>query len=137
MSLRKNCFARTQASQLALLFAMPVGMAALLVDTHASAASLTAVSGWQQGTEPSWVSAYEYVPANFKAGNPILVLVHYCSGNAQGIFQEAQNGGMVTLADQKGILLVVPQTSQNCWMWRPRRPSRTTAAATPEPSSTR
>ena len=44
-------------------------------------------SGWQVGTEPSWVSMYWYVPDNLPANAPVIVLVHYCSGNAQGIFE--------------------------------------------------
>ena len=68
------------------------------------------------GTEPSNVSMYEYAPDGLPANAPVLVLVHYCSGNASGIFGEAQSGGIVTQADQKKILLlVVPQTSCNCW----------------------
>ena len=58
---------------------------------------------------------YWYVPDNLPANAPVIVLVHYCSGNAQGIFGEAQSGGIITQADQKKILLVVPQTSRNCW----------------------
>jgi poly(hydroxyalkanoate) depolymerase family esterase len=90
--------------------------AGLLLSAPASAASLQQVpSGWQVGTEPNWVSMYWYVPDNLPANAPVLVLVHYCSGNAQGIFGQAQSGGIVSQADQKKILLVVPQTSRNCW----------------------
>jgi acetylxylan esterase len=98
-------------------FAASIAICAGLVASNpASAASLQQVpSGWQMGTEPSWVSMYWYVPDNLPANAPVLVLVHYCSGNAQGIFGQAQSGGIVTQADQKKILLVVPQTSRNCW----------------------
>jgi len=90
--------------------------AGLLASAPASAASLTMVpSGWQMGSEPSNVSMYWYVPDGLPANAPVLVLVHYCSGNAAGIFGEAQSGGIITQADQKKILLVVPQTSRNCW----------------------
>ena len=108
----KNGFRRL-ASRLAWRFAAPVALCAgLLASAPASAASLAQVpSGWQVGTEPSWVSMYWYVPDNLPANAPVLVLVHYCSGNAQGIFGQAQSGGIVTQADQKKILLVVPQTS--------------------------
>ena len=112
----KNGFRRL-ASRLVGRFAAPVALCAgLLASAPASAASLAQVpSGWQNGAEPSWVSMYRYVPDNLPAGAPVLVLVHYCSGNAQGIFGQAQSGGIVTQADQKKILLVVPQTSRNCW----------------------
>jgi poly(hydroxyalkanoate) depolymerase family esterase len=98
-------------------FAAPLAICAgLLVSAPAFAASLAQVpSGWQVGTEPNWVSMYRYVPDNLPANAPVLVLVHYCSGNAQGIFGQAQSGGIVAQADQKKILLVVPQTSRNCW----------------------
>ena len=112
----KNGFSRL-ASRLAWRFAAPVALCAgLLASAPASAATMTQVpSGWQVGTEPSWVSMYWYVPDNLPANAPVIVLVHYCSGNAAGIFGEAQSGGIITQADQKKILLVVPQTSRNCW----------------------
>jgi poly(hydroxyalkanoate) depolymerase family esterase len=116
MSLRENYLGRTGVSRLALLCAAAVGFASLLFDTPASAAALTKVpSGWQQGTEPTWVSMYEYVPDTVPPGAPILVIVHFCAGRASNIFSQATQGGIVTLADQKGILLVVPETAQNCW----------------------
>src|SRR6185503_1934699 len=117
MSASNNVLHRVLASRLVRRFAAPLAICAgLLVSTPASAASLTQVpSGWQVGTEPSWVSMYWYVPDNLPANAPVLVLVHYCSGNAQGIFGQAQTGGIVAQADQKKILLVVPQTTRNCW----------------------
>ncbi len=115
MSPSKTSFARTRTSRLALLFAVPIAMATLLVEREASAAVSGPISGWQKGTEPTWVSMYEYVPATLKPNAPILVIVHYCSGNAAGIMNQATKGGMVAAADQFGFLLVVPQTSRNCW----------------------
>src|SRR5262245_57647990 len=102
MSLRKNGFPGTQASRLARLFAAPMAFGAcLLIGAPASAASLAGpISGWQKGNEPSWVSMYEYVPANLAANSPLLVLVHYCSGNAAGVFGEAQGGGIIAAADK-------------------------------------
>jgi len=105
-------------SRFASLLAAPVALcASLLAGAPASAASLTQVSsGWQVGTEPSWVQMYWYVPDGLPANAPVLVLMHYCGGNAQGIFGQAQSGGIVTLADQKKILLVVPSlVNRNCW----------------------
>ena len=113
MSPRKNGFLR--ASRLASLFAPIAIGASLLASAPASAASLVQVTGWQMGSEPSNVSMYEYAPDGLPANAPVLVLVHYCSGNAQGIFNEANGGGIVTEANNKKILLVVPQTSRNCW----------------------
>ena len=114
----KNGFLRARASRLAWLFAAPVALClGLLASTPARAASLVQVpSGWQNGAEPSWVSMYWYVPDNTPAGAPIIVLVHYCSGNASGIFSQATSGGIVSNADQKKIILVVPSlTNRNCW----------------------
>ena len=91
-------------------------VAACLSAAPARAAALAGpISGWQKGSEPSWVSMYEYVPSNLAANAPILVLVHYCGGNAAGVMGEAQGGGLVAAADKYGFLIVVPQTSQNCW----------------------
>jgi poly(hydroxyalkanoate) depolymerase family esterase len=73
------------------------------------------ITGWQKGGEPTWTSMYEYVPPNLAPNAPILVHVHYCSGNAPKAFQEAQGGQVVAAADKYGFLMVVPQTSQNCW----------------------
>jgi len=115
MSPRENCLGRAWASRLGLLFGIPMGLASLLVDAPASAALTQVPSGWQQGTEPSWVSMYEYVPATLQPGAPIIVIVHFCAGGAQNIFAQATSGGIVKLADEKGILLVIPQTAQNCW----------------------
>src|SRR5437763_9578007 len=116
LSPRKTHAPTTLASRLARLFAAPAVLCAgLLASAPASAASLVSVTGWQMGSEPSNVSMYEYAPDGLPAGAPVLVLVHYCSGNAQGIFGEAQSGGIVSQADSKKILLVVPQTSRNCW----------------------
>ncbi len=116
MSLPNNCIGRARVRRLALLAGISMGFASILIDAPASAASLASVpSGWQQGTEPSWVTMYEYVPDNLQPGASVIVLVHFCSGRAQNIFQQATTGGIVALADQKGILLIVPQTSQNCW----------------------
>jgi poly(hydroxyalkanoate) depolymerase family esterase len=95
---------------------MPLAMSCLLPGAPASAASLTGpISGWQKGTEPTWVSMFEYVPANLAPNPPILVLIHYCGGNAAGVLAEAQGGGIVAAADKDGFLMVVPQTAQNCW----------------------
>src|SRR6186997_2849430 len=77
-----------------LLVSLPVALftGLLAASAPASAASLTSVpSGWQVGTEPTWTSMYWYVPDGLPAG------------------------AIITQADQKKILLVVPQTSRNCW----------------------
>jgi poly(hydroxyalkanoate) depolymerase family esterase len=96
--------------------------ASLLASAPASALSMSGpVTGWQQGTEPSYITMYEAVPANLAANAPILVVVHYCGGNASGILGEASgNGGtstsMASKADSEGFLVVLPQLNgRNCW----------------------
>jgi acetylxylan esterase len=92
--------------------AIAIGM---LAAAPARAASLSGpITGWASGV-PSTISMYEYVPAKLAAKPPILVVSHYCSGNAAGVFGEAQGGGIVAAADQYGFLMIFPQTSNNCW----------------------
>ncbi|HEV8549760.1 MAG TPA: PHB depolymerase family esterase [Polyangiaceae bacterium] len=87
----------------------------LLTAPDADAAKLTGpVTGWASGV-PSYISMYEYVPDKPAENPPILVVAHYCGGNAQGVFGEAQGGGIVAAADQYGFIMVFPQTSNNCW----------------------
>lgn len=88
----------------------------LFTSGTASAASLQGpVSGWEQGTEPSNMSMHLYVPDNPAPNPPILVVLHYCGGNAGNVFSQSQGGGIVSLADQQGFILLIPQTSRNCW----------------------
>jgi acetylxylan esterase len=109
-------FARVLSARTSLLFALPTVCASLLASSPASAASLAGpVEGWKVGTEPSWVSMFVYVPDAPAANPPILVVVHFCSGNAPSVFNQARDGGMVAAADAQGFIMVVPQTSQNCW----------------------
>jgi poly(hydroxyalkanoate) depolymerase family esterase len=98
------------------LIAAALASALELASGGASAASIQGpIKGWEQGTEPSWVSMYIYVPDAVAPKPPILVTVHFCSGNAQGIFQQAKSGGMVAAADQYGFIMLLPQTTNNCW----------------------
>lgn len=89
---------------------------ALLTSSPARAApSLSGpIAGWASGV-PTYISMYEYVPANVAANPPILVVSHYCGGNAAGVFGEAQGGGIVAASDKYGFVMIFPQTSNNCW----------------------
>jgi acetylxylan esterase len=101
-----------RATKLVVVFCLA---SCLLVARRAGAAALSGpISGWASGV-PSYVSMYEYVPSNLAANPPILVVSHYCGGNAAGVFGEAQTGGIVAAADQYGFVMVFPQTSNNCW----------------------
>jgi acetylxylan esterase len=73
------------------------------------------VAGYTTANVPSDVSMYEYVPAKPAASPPVLVVAHYCGGNAAGMFGIASGGGLVAAADKYGFLMVFPQTSNNCW----------------------
>ncbi len=64
---------------------------------------------------PATASMYIYVPDKLAAKPPILVLAHFCSGTASAVFGQAQGGGLIKAADQYGFIVVVPQTSNNCW----------------------
>jgi len=82
---------------------------------NANAASLQAVSSWGASGVPSYISMYIYVPDKLATDPPILVVNHYCGGNASGVFGEAQGGGIVSAADKYGFIMIFPQTSNNCW----------------------
>jgi len=112
MSSRKSALSR-----LAWLLAAPLALgASLLASPSASAQSMTQVTGWQMGTEPSYITMYEHVPPKLATNAPILVVIHYCGGNAQGILGEASGGGIITTADNLGVLIVAPQLNgRNCW----------------------
>src|SRR4051794_14209105 len=103
------------------LFVFCTGVLVALAAPSAHAASLTAVSNWQGGVSlPSDVSMYVYVPAKVATKPPVLTLIHYCGGNAQSVFGQAQGGGLVAAADQYGFIMVVPSNgglngSGRCW----------------------
>ncbi|KAA9372899.1 esterase, partial [Microbispora cellulosiformans] len=80
-----------------------VGM--LLAARPAAAASLTRITGF--GTNPTNLNMYLYVPDRVAARPALLVLVHYCSGSASGIFN-GNGHDYVTAADRYGYIIVVP-----------------------------
>jgi poly(hydroxyalkanoate) depolymerase family esterase len=64
------------------------------------------------GTNPTNLNMYVYVPAKLAAKPALLVLVHYCSGSASGVF----NGGghdYVTAADRYGYVIVLPEATRS------------------------
>ena len=88
---------------------------AVLAAAPAEAASLQKVNDWGASGVPSTASMYIYVPDKLATKPPILVLAHYCGGTASAVFGQAQTGGIVKAADQYGFIMVVPQTTNNCW----------------------
>lgn len=68
------------------------------------------------GSNPTRLNMYIYVPTRLAAKPALLVLVHYCSGSASGIF----NGGghdYVTAANRYGFVIVLPEATRsgNCF----------------------
>jgi acetylxylan esterase len=96
--------------------AVPATVAAVaLTALGVRAAPSGPVAGYTTANVPGYVSMYEYVPAKPAASPPVLVVAHYCGGNAAGMFGIASGGGLVAAADKYGFLMVFPQTSNNCW----------------------
>lgn len=101
-----------------LLVASGVVGVTLLGGSPAHAASLQNVEQsvwWQDVTGlPSYVNMYLYVPDQLIASPPIVVAPHHCQGTGPGTFSEMSS--LVTLADQKGYIMIFPEaTGQNCW----------------------
>jgi poly(hydroxyalkanoate) depolymerase family esterase len=86
----------------------------------AQAASLQQVSSWGASGVPTYIAMFIYVPDKLATNPPILVVSHYCSGDAAGVFSEAKSGGIVAASDQYGFIMIYPQnhlpgTTRNCW----------------------
>ena len=93
---------------------------ASLATVEARAASLKQVTNWGASGVPTYVSMYIYVPDKMVTNPPILVVSHYCTGDAAGMFSQAQTGGVVAASDQYGFIMIFPQnhlpgTTRNCW----------------------
>ena len=119
MSSRNN---KGRVSMLAPRVAAAMALSASLLVGASASAQTQVTAAWNGGTtEPSYITMYEYVPTKLAANPPILVVVHYCGGNASGIWGEASgNGGTSTsiksAVDAEGILVVLPQLNgRNCW----------------------
>ena len=82
-----------------------VAAAVFLTAGPASAASLTRVTNF--GNNPTGLNMYIYVPNAVAPRPALLVLVHYCSGSASGIFN-GNGHDYVTAADRYGFIIVVP-----------------------------
>ncbi|WP_405088421.1 PHB depolymerase family esterase [Microbispora sp. NBC_01389] len=85
-----------------------VGM--LLAARPAAAATLTRITGF--GTNPTNLNMYLYVPDRVAARPALLLLVHYCSGSASGIFN-GNGHDYVTAADRYGYIIVVPEATRS------------------------
>lgn len=87
-----------------------VAAAVLLAAGPASAAGLTRVSSF--GNNPTGLNMYIYVPTTTAARPALLVLVHYCSGSASGIFN-GNGHDYATAADRFGYIIVVPEATRS------------------------
>ena len=92
---------------MAVLPLMATGV--LLVARPALAASLTQVTNF--GNNPSDLSMYIYVPDHLAARPALLVLMHYCGGNASAMFSGTAGLEYTHGADQYGYIIVLPQVS--------------------------
>ncbi|WP_239160848.1 extracellular catalytic domain type 1 short-chain-length polyhydroxyalkanoate depolymerase [Virgisporangium ochraceum] len=83
---------------------------AVVTPQSASAATLTQVSGF--GANPTNLGMYVYAPDRLAARPALLLLVHYCSGSAAGIFN-GNGRDFVTAADRYGYVIVLPEATRS------------------------
>jgi poly(hydroxyalkanoate) depolymerase family esterase len=76
----------------------------------AAAASLTRVTGF--GNNPTNLNMYVYVPDRVAPKPALLVMVHYCTGSASGVFNGVGHE-YVTAADRYGYVIVVPEATRS------------------------
>ncbi|MER7284083.1 PHB depolymerase family esterase [Dactylosporangium sp. NPDC000244] len=96
---------------LAAAVTLAAGLAALLLPgSPALAAGMTQVTGF--GNNPTNLGMYIYVPARLASRPALLVLVHYCSGSASGIFN-GNGHDYVTAADRYGYIIVLPEATRD------------------------
>jgi poly(hydroxyalkanoate) depolymerase family esterase len=82
----------------------------LAVRSASAATSLTQVTGF--GSNPTNLNMYLYKPTSLASKPALLVLVHYCSGSASGIFN-GNGHDYVTAADKYGFLIVLPEATRS------------------------
>lgn len=77
-----------------------------------AAGPLVQVTAFNAG--PTNAKMYIYVPKVKATPAPIIVAIHYCTGTAQAYFQNSQ---YANLADQKGFIVIYPNSpsSGGCW----------------------
>ncbi|HKT05825.1 MAG TPA: PHB depolymerase family esterase [Rugosimonospora sp.] len=89
---------------------LPLVAGAVLVTTRpAAAAGLTQITSF--GNNPSNLGMFIYVPANLAPHPALLVLMHYCGGNATAMFNSGGGQDYVHGADQFGYIIVLPQVT--------------------------
>ncbi|TKA66202.1 hypothetical protein B0A55_08629 [Friedmanniomyces simplex] len=75
-------------------------------------AALTQVTNF--GSNPTNTEMFIYVPSKVVANPPVIVAIHYCSGNAQAYYEGSP---YAQLADQYGFIVIYPSSpySGTCW----------------------
>jgi acetylxylan esterase len=87
-----------------------IAASVLLLARPAAAAGLTRVTGF--GSNPTNLNMYVYVPNTVAPRPALLLLVHYCSGSAGGIFN-GNGKDYATAADRYGYVVVVPEATRS------------------------
>ncbi|MEU6786782.1 PHB depolymerase family esterase [Nonomuraea angiospora] len=100
---------RLRAVLVAAVLAL-VAASALLVTRPVQAASLTRVTNF--GTNPTNLNMFIYVPDNVAPRPALLVMVHYCTGSAGGVFNSVGRD-FVTAADRYGYVIVLPEATRD------------------------
>ncbi|MFG6201585.1 PHB depolymerase family esterase [Nonomuraea sp. JJY05] len=100
---------RLRAMLVAAVLAL-VAASALLVTRPVQAASLTRVTNF--GTNPTNLNMFIYVPDNVAPQPALLVMVHYCTGSASGVFNSVGRD-FVTAADRYGYVIVLPEATRD------------------------
>ncbi|MBP2705521.1 PHB depolymerase family esterase [Microbispora sp. RL4-1S] len=91
--------------------ALPLVMVGMFLAARpAAAATMTRVTNF--GNNPTNLNMYIYVPNNVAPRPALLVLVHYCSGSASGIFN-GNGHDFVTAADRYGYIIVLPEATRS------------------------
>ncbi len=81
---------------------------ALVVAPHASAATLTEVTGF--GANPSNLRMHLYVPDRTQARPGVLLAVHYCTGTGPAFHSGTD---FARLADQYGFIVIYPSATRS------------------------
>lgn len=92
---------------LALVAGLATGAGALATAPPAQAASLVEVQGF--GTNPSGLRMHVYAPDTLPPDPALLVVVHWCTGSAQAVFDGTQYD---ELAQRHGYVVVYPSANR-------------------------
>ncbi|MFC6087558.1 extracellular catalytic domain type 1 short-chain-length polyhydroxyalkanoate depolymerase [Sphaerisporangium aureirubrum] len=99
----------TIRAMLATAASILVAASMFLAIRPAAAASLTRVTSF--GNNPTNLNMYWYVPNNVAARPALLVMVHFCTGTASGVFTGVGRD-YVTAADRYGYIIVIPEATR-------------------------